>query len=86
MTYVNCPSCGAALALQDSGTKSHVLALNDRLALIVRALPHLSDQMLTIVEAACVGSASRDIAENVDAGRIEFPRARERAIDLSTRG
>ena len=83
MTCVNCPSCGAALALQDSGTNRHTLALNVRLSRIVQALPHLSDQMLRIVEAVCLQLGSRDSAGTCDAAEGELPRQRERAIDLS---
>lgn len=85
MTCVICSSCGAALALQDSGTKSHVLALNVRHARIVQALPHLSNQMLGIVEAVCFQSASGDPAGKGDAAEIEYPPPRERAIDLSSK-
>jgi hypothetical protein len=84
-TCVICPSCGAALALQDSGTNRHVLSLDDRIAVIVRTLPYLSDQMLKIVEAVCLQPASQDIAVMGEAPKSEFPPPRERAIDLSTR-
>jgi hypothetical protein len=84
MTRVICPSCGAALALQDSGTNSHVLALDDRLRNIIRSLPHLPDQMLRIVEAACLQPVSRGVSSTDDVAKNEFPPPRERAIDLST--